>query len=378
MQDSGHDIERLTKRTLVGVSHAIERAALAAAEDGPLVVLALFQRLPYFERERAVYERIAGRAALTVIGLVDDHSPALPDGACAVTLDGGEDLAREWTVVALTPRFGAALVAYDREEVTPTARTLESGRLFDGWWRFRRDDALHETIRLRERLADRLPPAAVAALDSVLGRVRDLPATPGETRTEAAMRLLVERLDRANARDDELRHHLEAARRPAAEAGLAAGLADEAVVRRWAGFEGTTASGTLPVALIGVRIAEPPSTPERLARRSAARELQAMVAAISAGLRPVDRVTRLADNEFLLVMPTLSADDALAVAYRIGTDLGNLSSTYPFVPFSGTAVVTVTRRRPLPVDEIRRALDWAVEQGVPVATLPREDTPSPA
>ncbi len=35
-----------TKRTRVTVSHAIERAALAAAEDGPMVVVALFQRLP--------------------------------------------------------------------------------------------------------------------------------------------------------------------------------------------------------------------------------------------------------------------------------------------------------------------------------------------
>ncbi len=63
-------VQRLTKRTLVTISHAIERSALAAAEDGPMVVIALFQRLPYFERERRVYERIAGRAAATVVGLV--------------------------------------------------------------------------------------------------------------------------------------------------------------------------------------------------------------------------------------------------------------------------------------------------------------------
>ena len=48
---SGRTPEQFTKRSLVAVSHAIERAALAEAEDGPLVVFALFQRLPYFDRE---------------------------------------------------------------------------------------------------------------------------------------------------------------------------------------------------------------------------------------------------------------------------------------------------------------------------------------
>ncbi len=33
-------------------SHAVERAALAEGTDENLVVLVLFQRLPYFERER--------------------------------------------------------------------------------------------------------------------------------------------------------------------------------------------------------------------------------------------------------------------------------------------------------------------------------------
>ncbi|MFF0155811.1 hypothetical protein [Micromonospora sp. NPDC005203] len=42
MLQSGRFPERLTKRSLVAVSHAIERAALAPAEDGPLVVVALF------------------------------------------------------------------------------------------------------------------------------------------------------------------------------------------------------------------------------------------------------------------------------------------------------------------------------------------------
>ncbi len=58
-QVSGQRPELTTKRSLVAVSHAIERAVLAAPHAEPTIVLALFQRMEYFERERAVYERIA-------------------------------------------------------------------------------------------------------------------------------------------------------------------------------------------------------------------------------------------------------------------------------------------------------------------------------
>ncbi|MFF0155812.1 DICT sensory domain-containing protein [Micromonospora sp. NPDC005203] len=142
--------------------------------------------MPYFERESVLYQRIAATAAVTVIGMVGPTPPALPQGTYGVLLDAAEPLAREWSVLVLTPRFGAALVAHDRMEVEPTAATLEAGRLFDGGWSFRRDDALHEMVRSRGQLGDRLPRAALLVLDDVLGRTRELPATPGETRGEAA------------------------------------------------------------------------------------------------------------------------------------------------------------------------------------------------
>ena len=50
------------KRLLVAVSHAIEKAVVSSPIGGPgpaTVVIALFQRLEFFERERVVYERLA-------------------------------------------------------------------------------------------------------------------------------------------------------------------------------------------------------------------------------------------------------------------------------------------------------------------------------
>ncbi|KIR62264.1 histidine kinase [Micromonospora haikouensis] len=368
---SGRAPELLTKRSLVAVSHAIESAALATAEDGPLVVIALFQRMPYFDRERAVYERIAATAAATVVGVVGQRPEALPAGACGVALDETEDLAREWSVVALTPRFGAALVAHDRAEVEQ-ATTLESGRLFDGRWGFRRDEALHEVVRLRDRLADRLPGAVRLAVEETLARVRDLPATPGEARGEAALRLMFSRAERA------ARAHRPGGRDRGTGTPLEpAPLLDEPGMRRWAGADGVTASGTLPVALVGVRVDEPAGAPERFGRRSAAREAQAVIGAVTAPLRPVDRAVRLSDQEYLLILPALTEEQAVAVAGQVHEAVAGLARSYPFVAFAVHAAVTVTSRRPLPVGDVRHAVGWAAREGVPVARLAPESAEVP-
>ncbi|RGC67543.1 hypothetical protein C5N14_17340 [Micromonospora sp. MW-13] len=378
MPHSGRAPEILTKRSLVAVSHAIESAALATTEDRPLVLVALFQRMPYFDRERAVYEQIAASGAVTVVGVVGQRPTGLPDGVHGVALEETEDLAREWSVVALTPRFGAALVAYDRAEVEPAA-TLESGRLFDGRWGFRRDEALHEVLRLRDRLADRLPGAARAAVDDVLARVRDLPATPGEARGEAALRLMFSRAGRP-ARARWTAGSGPGDRSRGTGVGAAEGVApllDESGMRRWTGADGITASGTLPVALIGVRVDEPAGAPERFGRRSAAREAQAVIGAVTAPLRPVDRAVRLSDQEYLLILPALTEEQAVTVAGQLHEAVGGLARSYPFVAFAVHAAVTVTARRPLPVADVRHAVGWAAREGVPVARLAPETAEAP-
>ena len=348
----------LTKSTLVTVSHAIEQAALAVAEDGPMLVLALFQRLPYYERERDVYEQIAARAATTVVGLAGS-APALAGGPHVVLLDENEELAREWTVVVLTPRFGAVLVAHDREQVTGSAATLEAGRLFDGWWSLRRDDALHETLRLLAALGDRVPPAERAAADEVLARVRDVPAGVGESRSDAIVRLLVQRAERTGSR---------LARARAAQAQRPA-VAEREEIRRWAGEDGVTASGTLPVALIAVRVPSARRLPEQAGRRSGALRNEGLIALFAGVLRDTDRVTRLADDDFLLMLPAVPMDDALQVAHRLQTDLAAAAAHNPFLPPTAHVVAAVTRHRPFPAERLREALAWAQGEGVPVAKL---------
>lgn len=360
-------VQRLTKKTLVTISHALEEAALAAAEDGPLVVFALFQRLPYFERERQVYERIAARAAATVVGLVAAQTPVMPAGTFPVLLDEKEDLAREWTVVVLTPRFGAVLVAQDLEEFQAGAATLESGRLFDGRSSFRRDEALHEALRLRTRLADRLSPAALSAVDAVVERVRDLPATPGESRADAALRLLAAQAERDHTR---LRAGAQRAAKPVPpDAAGDDDLTGEPGVRRWAGSAGVTSSGVLPVAVLAVRISHAAGGSDGPVGRTATRQQQAAVELLVSRLRPGDRAVKTGPADFTLYLPNLGVDDAVTFAFGLVAEFAAAEARSAFLSATVTVAVTVTRRRPLPEEELRRAVEWAVAQNTAVVTI---------
>lgn len=160
---------------LVEISHAIERFALAAPPDEPLIVIAMFQKLSYFEREAAVYREIAGRGAVTVVGLAEDFPPRLPPGVRHCLLGPTDPLAREWSVTVLGPRGGATLVALDQESIDPAARTLAEGRSFRGRWTFRRELAYREVLRLRSELV--LPSGLLQEIDHVLAVVQVAAAT---------------------------------------------------------------------------------------------------------------------------------------------------------------------------------------------------------
>lgn len=328
-----------------------------------MIVLALFQRAPYFARERHVYDRIAATAAATVVCMVADERPESGPGTQVVLLDAGEDAAKEWTVVVLTPRFGAVLTAYDQEEIDGSAATLESGRLFDGRWSLRRDDALHQALRLRALLADRLAPDVVAALDDVVARVRDLPAGAGESRADAAVRFLLEQTERDSTRLARLR------RSAAPDQPV---VSEPAEISHWSGAGGVTASGTLPVALLGIRVPAAHQLPEQAARRAAMLRNEALLKVLGPVLRDADRMTRLDDDTFLLMLPALAPAEAVALAHRVSADLRAAGAYDTFASATAHTVVTVTRRRPFPHQRIHQALTWAQQNGIPVATLDEE------
>jgi hypothetical protein len=151
-------------------------------------------------------------------------------------------------------------------------------------------------------------------------------------------------------------------------------MGDEQFLRRWTGADGTTASGTLPLALVALRLVVGHRLPGSFARRVDTAAMIELIRLITPSLRPADRVVRTGDDDLLLVMPSLPYDEAVGLAYRITGGVAD-QDTLALGTASVATVVTVTRSRPLPTAELAAALDWAVAEGVTVATLP---DPAPA
>ena len=336
------------KRILVEISHTIERFALAAPPDEPLIVVAMFQKLSYFERETAVYREIAGRGALTIVGLTEDFPPQLPPGVRHALIGGTDPLAREWSVTILGPHGGATLVALDLETIDAEARTLESGRLFNGHWSFRREDAYREILRLRSALS--LSPHLVGHIDDHLRRVLAEPEPHDQDWREAPLRFATDRIDRA------LREQvaLTIARDDPHERDPRSGLYNERFLVRWTAGLG---KGTLPVGLALLRVSGIGDVRSRYGLRAELAALQGLARTLQHRLDHADRAVRLSAEEFLVVLPGRAPDDVLAFCDVVRDDLNRLDSSYPFVNLPATAAATVTRSRPLPVDQLRRELD---------------------
>lgn len=337
------------KRVLVELSHAIERFALAAEPGAPLLVIALFQRLSYFEREVSVYTDIAARSSVTLVGLVGDVPPQLPAGVRQVLLDEGDELAREWSVTVLSPSGGATLVAVDQESVDPHARTLEEGRRFRGHWSFVRADAYREALRLRAQL--RLPAETSEAIDEVLEAVLAVPEPRQQDRWNVPLRFLAERVDAAGRERDELQARLDTAVAhldDVAERDARTGLHTEKFLSRWTAGLGAG----LPVGLVLVRVPGVAALRAKYGLRAEVAALQAVHGCVQELITPADRVVRLGAEDFLVVLPSWTEGDVLALCDRVCARVSALDQQYPFVALPAVAVATVSREQPLPVDRL--------------------------
>ncbi len=106
-------VQRLGRRTLVAVSHAVEDEALARAER-PLV-LGAFQEGHRFARSEHRWAELARTASWAAV--VADFGPSLPADPTSrparCQLPEGSALRREWTVVTLSAARAAVLAAWE-------------------------------------------------------------------------------------------------------------------------------------------------------------------------------------------------------------------------------------------------------------------------
>lgn len=345
------------KRVLVEISHAIERFALAAEPSGstttdPMIVIAMFQKLSYFQRETDVYREIAASGAVTLVGLVEDFPPQLPAGVRHTLLDIDDPLAREWSVTVLSPRGGATLVAVDQERITSHARTIEEGRRFRGHWSFRREDAYREILRLRSAL--RLPPGTVEEIDHVLRAVHDVPEPVEQDWWEVPLRFLTERMDLADRRRAAARAALDAATDDAAMRDPRTGVYTAKFLERWTSGLG---AGTLPIGLVLLRVFGVAQLRSQYGLRAELAAIAGVTQCVQDLLSPTDRLIRIGREDFLVVLPSWSTDDLLRLCDDVCDRVARLDQVYPFVALPAAAAVTVTRERPLPLARLAREVE---------------------
>ncbi len=342
------DAEKLYgKKVLVEISHAIERFALAADPGSPLVVIAMFQKLSYFAREVDVYQEIAARGAVTLVGLAEDLPPELPPGVRHTLLGAADPLAREWSVTVLGPKGGATLVAVDQESLDPNSRTIEEGRRFRGAWSFSRSEAYAQVLRLRAQL--RLSADTAERIDTVLRAVLDEPEPMRQDWWEVPLRFLGERMNGVIRERAAAVAEFEAVRDDAAERDPRTGLYTGAFLERWTRGLG---AGTLPIGLVLLRVFGVAQLRGQYGLRAELAVLQGLREGIGGLLRQTDRLIRLGREDFLVVLPSWKNEDVLRLCDEVCSRVSALDQGYPFVALPAVAAATVTRERPLPVQRL--------------------------
>ncbi|HEY8547674.1 MAG TPA: DICT sensory domain-containing protein [Acidimicrobiales bacterium] len=178
--------QALRKRTMLAISRAIEDEYGAAA-DAPLL-LAAFQEERFWRASEARYQDLARTASCTVVFAEPADPPAgtaapaaagrTGGGPVEVPLGPGEPLLREWAVVCLGPRGGAALVGRERPGGAALAGR-ERTRVFDAFWSIE-PAVVHTAADIALGIARRLRPDRAAELDA--------PAPVGEPGEEGLRR----------------------------------------------------------------------------------------------------------------------------------------------------------------------------------------------
>lgn len=128
-QDPSLPVHRLTKRTLIGLSHAIEDEFCVRAHDGHL--FGLFQRPQHFTPARARWRELALLARSTHVYADFPAGARDEDDLHLITLPERSPLLREWAVVCDAVEAPIALTAW---EVPGQIGVPELHRLFEATW----------------------------------------------------------------------------------------------------------------------------------------------------------------------------------------------------------------------------------------------------
>jgi GGDEF domain-containing protein len=180
------------------------------------------------------------------------------------------------------------------------------------------------------------------------------------------MRFLADRVGSVNRKHMSATLELETLREDKSERDPRTGLYTERFLGRWT--KGL-AAGTLPIGLALVRVYGIADVRSRYGLRAELAALRGVSASVTDLLTPVDRVVRLGREDFLVVLPSWAPEKVLWFCEEVCTRVARLDDAYPFVSLPGVAAATVTRNRPLPVEQLRQQVLQSGGPSGPVSVL---------
>lgn len=163
----------LPKRTLVGLSHAIEDECAARAERP--VLFASFQRMRFWEQSRSRWSELA-RTAHAAFVFADFAQPRVPEDSLEpveLPIDRSDPLGREWSIVCDAPDYSAFLAAWERPGQDGVS---DQERSFETVWSVE-PSLVREAARIAAGLVERAQPDL---LGRFAARLRVTPPPSGE------------------------------------------------------------------------------------------------------------------------------------------------------------------------------------------------------
>jgi DICT domain-containing protein len=161
----------LAKRTLIGLSHAIEDECAARAERP--VLFGSFQRERFYRDAEPRWRELA-RTSETAVVFADFAEPRTPKHApVELPIDREDPLGREWSLICDAPGYSAFLAAWERpgQDGVPDMQ-----RRFETVWSVE-PQLVREASRIAAGFVERTRPDL---LDPIVERLRETPPPSGE------------------------------------------------------------------------------------------------------------------------------------------------------------------------------------------------------
>jgi len=318
------------------------------------LVIALFQRREFFDQEAERYASLVLAGAVCIVAFVGPIT-GLPTGVHGVSLDPESPLAEEWALVTLASSTASALVAVPSGGLAEGEATLEAARLFQGRWTFLSSAAAIEGLRIVEVLAVDLEPSVVETARSMLNSKISAPDNADVVRVTEVTQRLVAQVDQAHVRAARAHAKLLRTQR-LAEVDQLTGLNNRHYLERFLGAAGNGKTPTLAALLIDLDGLKGINDTHGHTAGDVA--IQTAADCIREQTREGDILCRIGGDEFLVLMPGLSAHQGLEVGSRIALAISQtpVAAPWQFLTLGASVGVATAEPTRIPMKELDQAL----------------------